>query len=64
MSYLKSANATLSTTTLKPGESIDIVFSIRSGFCAALGEQQVRATVSFDLQGKTRYFYYIIRFIS
>ena len=62
MYYLKSANATLSTTTLKPGEALDIVFTVESGFCSALGEQQVRATISFDLQGKTRYFYYIIRF--
>lgn len=60
--YIKSASASVSKTTLEPGEAVEVKLSITSIFPSRLQDQDVTATVSYELQGKTRYFYFIIKY--
>ena len=62
MNYIGTPRASMNKTSLKPGEAIEIYIDLTFSFCAALGTQEVKATVSFDLQGKTRYFYFVLRY--
>ena len=58
--YVRSADATISKTELKPGEAVEINLAITSTFPSRWEDQDVIATVSYELQGETRYFYFII----
>lgn len=60
--YIKSASASVSKTTLEPGEAVEVKLSITSIFPSRLQDQDVTATVSYELQGETRYFYFIIKY--
>ena len=61
--YVRSADATISKTELKPGEAVEINLAITSTFPSRWEDQDVIATVSYELQGETRYFYFIIKYI-
>lgn len=60
--YIRNASATISKTTLEPGEAVEVKLSITSIFPSRLQDQDVTATVSYELQGETRYFYFIIKY--
>ncbi len=60
--YIKDASATLSKTTLNPGEAVEIKLSITSNFLTRFGEHDIKATVSYELQGERKYFYFIIKY--
>ena len=60
--YVKSASATISKTELKPGEAVEVKLAITSIFPSRWEDQNVIATVSYDLQGEKRYFYFIIKY--
>ena len=60
--YVRSADATISKTELKPGEAVEINLAITSTFPSRWEDQDVIATVSYELQGETRYFYFIIKY--
>ncbi len=62
-SYLDSVSASISKDSLEPGERMDITLNVKFGFDAALGTQKVTATISCDLQGKRRYFYFNIEYL-
>lgn len=60
--YVKSASATLSKTEVKPGEAVKVSLAITSTFPSRWEDQDIIATVSYDLQGEKRYFYFIIKY--
>ena len=60
--YVRSADATISKTELKPGDAVEINLAITSTFPSRWEDQDVIATVSYELQGETRYFYFIIKY--
>lgn len=60
--YIRNASATISKTTLEPGEAVEVKLSITSIFPSRLQDQDVTATVSYELQGETRYFYFVIKY--
>ena len=60
--YVRSADATISKTEVKPGEAVEINLAITSTFPSRWEDQDVIATVSYELQGETRYFYFIIKY--
>lgn len=62
-SYLKKVSANLSKTTVKPGEQVEINYVITSNFPWAVGNHEVKATISYMLQNKRRYMYYIIKYV-
>lgn len=62
LGYIKSASASVSKTTLNPGEAVEVKLTITSNFLSRLEDQDIIATISYELQGKTRYFYFIIKY--
>lgn len=60
--YIKNATASVSKTTLQSGEAVEVKLTITSNFLSRLEDQDIKATVSYDLQGKKRYFYFIIKY--
>lgn len=62
LGYIKSASASVSKTTLNPGEAVEVKLSITSNFLSRLDDQDITATVSYELQGETKYFYFIIKY--
>lgn len=61
-SRIKGTSATLSNTTVAPGESVDVTFSVKFDFLSELYEHEVKATVTYMYQNKPRYFYFIINY--
>lgn len=61
-SFIKDASATLSKTTLNPGEAVEIKLSVTSNFLTRFGEHDIKATVSYELQGERKYFYFILKY--
>lgn len=62
LGYIKSASASVSKTTLNPGEAVEVKLTITSNFLSRLEDQDITATISYELQGETRYFYFIIKY--
>lgn len=62
LGYIKSASASVSKTTLNPGEAVEVKLTITSNFLSRLEDQDIIATISYELQGETRYFYFIIKY--
>lgn len=62
LGYIKSASASVSKTTLNPGEAVEVKLTITSNFLTRLEDQDITATVSYELQGETKYFYFIIKY--
>lgn len=58
--YIKEISASISKTELKPGETVDITFSVTSNFLADLGDQEVKATVTYMVQNKPKTINFII----
>ena len=62
LGYIKSASASVSKTSLNPGEAVEVKLTITSNFLSILEDQDITATISYELQGETRYFYFIIKY--
>lgn len=62
LGYIKSASASVSKTTLNPGEAVEVKLTITSNFLSRLDDQDITANISYELQGETRYFYFIIKY--
>ena len=62
LGYIKSASASVSKTSLNPGEAVEVKLTITSNFLSRLEDQDITATISYELQGETRYFYFIIKY--
>lgn len=62
LGYIKSATGSLSKTTVNPGESVEVKLTITSNFLSRLNDQDIKATISYDLQGEKRYFYFIVKY--
>jgi hypothetical protein len=62
LGYIKSASASVSKTTLNPGETVEVKLTITSNFLSRLEDQDITATISYELQGETKYFYFIIKY--
>lgn len=62
LGYIKSASASVSKTSLNPGEAVEVKLTITSNFLSRLDDQDITATISYELQGETRYFYFIIKY--
>lgn len=59
---IKGPNSSI-PVNLKPGERLDITYLVDFHFDSALGTQKLKATISCDLQGKRRYFYFNIEYL-
>ena len=59
---VKEASGKISSSTIKPGEAATIEVTIKHNFITKYNSDSVTATITYDLQGKTRYFYFIIYF--
>jgi len=62
LGYIKSASGSLSKTTINPGESVEVKLTITSNFLSRLEDQDIKATISYELQGEKRYFYFIVKY--
>lgn len=62
LGYIKSATGSLSKTTVNPGESVEVKLTIISNFLSRLEDQDIKATISYELQGEKRYFYFIVKY--
>lgn len=58
--YIKEISASISKTEVAPGETVDITFTVTSNFLADLGDQEVKATVTFMLQNEPKTINFII----
>ena len=63
-SRLNSVKGELSKTEVIPGESVDVLFTIKFDFLTEFGENSAKATVSYMYQNKPRYLYFIINYIN
>ena len=57
---IKEVSASLSDLNVKPGQTSYVDFNVRFNFLTNLSTHKVKATVSYDLQGVTRYLYFTI----
>ena len=62
LGYIKSATGSLSKTTLQPGEAVEVKLTITSNFLSRLNDQDITATISYELQGEKRYFYFVVKY--
>ena len=58
--YIKEISASISKTEIAPGETVDITFTVTSNFLADLGDQEVKATVTYMLQGEPKTINFVI----
>lgn len=61
---LKDVNATISKTTLNPGEQVEVTLNMHTKITWRPNTETGRATVSYMLQGKRRYLYFIVTYIA
>ena len=61
-SRLKQVTAELSKNEINPGESVDVLFTIKFDFLTELGEHSAKSTISYTYQNKPRYLYFIINY--
>lgn len=59
-----ASSATLSKTTVEPGETVDVTFTVATKDLSSSSNEVAKSTISYMLQGKRRYFYFIINFIA
>ncbi len=62
--FLKSANATLSNTTIRPGEQCEISLTTNHHFLNLMGIERVEVKVTYELQNREREFYYKFEFVN
>lgn len=59
---LLDANTRIDKTELKPGEAVTVAMNFHTKITWRHHVETVKATVSYMLQGKRRYFYYIVTY--
>ena len=59
---LQDASTTISKTEVKPGESVDVTMSFHVDMSWRYYVEEAKATISYNLQGKTRYFYFYVKY--
>ena len=62
-SEIISATSKISKTGVDSGDTVDITFTLVTNFSSNDGDEIVKSTVSYMLQGKRRYFYFIIKYV-
>lgn len=61
-SMLKDASTTISKREVKPGESVDVTMTFHVDISWRYYTEEVKATISYDVQGKRRYMYFIVKY--
>lgn len=61
-SMLKDAKATISKREVKPGESVDVTMTFHVDISWRYYTEEAKATISYNVQGKRRYMYFIVRY--
>lgn len=61
-SMLKDAKATISKREVKPGESVDITMTFHVDISWRYHTEEAKATISYNVQGKIRYMYFIVKY--
>lgn len=64
MSYIKNVSANLSSSTVAPGQSVDVNLVIESNIISELGEHTVKGTYTYTYQNKPRYLYFVIKYVN
>lgn len=59
---LKSANTTIDKTIVKPGEAVTVTMTINTNITWRHNTETVKGTVTYNLQNKKRYFYFILSY--
>ncbi len=57
---IKEVSATLSDLKVAPGQTAYVDFNVKFNFLTNISTHKVKATITYDLQGVTRYLYFII----
>lgn len=61
-SMLKDASTTISKREVKPGESVDVTMTFHVDITWRYYTEEAKATISYDVQGKRRYMYFIVKY--
>lgn len=61
-SMLKDASTTISKREVKPGESVDITMTFHVDISWRYHTEEAKATISYNVQGKIRYMYFIVKY--
>lgn len=61
-SMLKDAKATISKREVKPGESVDVTMTFHVDISWRYHTEEAKATISYNVQGKIRYMYFILKY--
>lgn len=61
-SMLKDASTTISKREVKPGESVDVTMTFHVNITWRHYIEEAKATISYDVQGKRRYMYFIVKY--
>lgn len=61
-SMLKDASTTISKREVKPGESVDVTMTFHVNVTWRHYIEEAKATISYDVQGKRRYMYFIVKY--
>lgn len=59
---LQDASTTISKTEVAPGESVDVTMSFHVDISWRYYVEEAKATVSYNVQGKIRYFYFYVKY--
>lgn len=61
-SMLKGASTTISKSEVKPDESVDITMTFHVNISWRYYIEEAKATISYNVQGKKRYMYFIVKY--
>lgn len=61
---LKDVSASISKTSLKPGEQCEVTLNFNTKITWRDNTETAKVTVSYNLQGKRKYLYFIVKYIS
>lgn len=61
-SMLKDASTTISKREVKPGESVDVTMTFHVDVSWRYHTEEAKATISYNVQGKIRYMYFILKY--
>lgn len=61
-SMLKGASTTISKSEVKPGESVDITMTFHVNVSWRYYKEEAKANISYNVQGKKRYMYFIVKY--
>lgn len=61
-SMLKDASTTISKREVKPGESVDVTMTFHVDISWRYHTEEAKATISYNVQGKIRYMYFILKY--